>query len=239
MLFKRRAIEARLDEEIRTHLAALAEDYVRRGYSPEAARLAALRDFGGVEQIKEQHRDQRRFAVVDVMWRDVRFALRALARNPGFALAAALIVGLGISSCTTVFSVANAVLFRPLPFPHPDELVSVFEYTTRGNREGVAPATFLDWRERNRCFAALTTQRGLDLNLTGSGEPEQLSGAAITEGMLELLGGTPAVGRPFRAEDFRASAPGVVMLTHEFWQRRFGAGMSSANPLCCTAPHIR
>jgi len=148
--------------------------------------------------------------------------LRTFARNPMFAVAASLIIALGIGSCTTVFSVANAVLFRPLPFRHPEELVSVFEWTPRGNREGVAPATFLDWRERNRCFTALATQRGLDVNLTGSGEPEQLSGAAITEGMLEMLGGAPVLGRSFRAEDFRESTPDVVLLAWSFWQRRFG-----------------
>ena len=214
-------LERRLDEEIREHLAALEEDYRRAGMSPREARLAARRAFGGIEHIKELHREHRRFAALATAGRDVRHALRMFARNPLFAFAASLIIALGIGSCTTVFSVANAVLFRPLPFRHPEELVSVFEWTPRGNREGVAPATFLDWRARNRCFTALATQRGLDVNLTGSGEPEQLSGAAITEGMLEMLGGAAMLGRAFRAEDFRESAPDVVLLAWSFWQRRF------------------
>src|SRR5215831_6283059 len=220
--FRRETWEQRLREEIRTHLAELEEHYIRSGQTREQARLAALRDFGGVESIKEQHRDQRRFASWIGLYRDARFALRTLARSPMFAATAVAIIALGIGSSTTVFSVANAVLFRPLPFPHPEELVSVFEWTPRGNREGVAPATFLDWREQNRCFTALATQRPLDLNLTGSGPPEQLGGDAISEGMLEMLGGRPVLGRAFQAEDFRDSAPPVVLLTWSFWQRRFG-----------------
>jgi putative ABC transport system permease protein len=212
----------RLDEEIQAHLAALEEDYRRAGMPPEQARLAARRAFGGVEHIKEHHREQQRFAVLTTLFRDLRYAFRTLARSPIFALAAALIIALGIGSSTTVFSVANAVLFRPLPFPHPDELVSVFEWTPRGNREGVAPATFLDWRAQNRCFTSLATKRALDLNLTGSGEPEQLGGDAISEGMLDMLGGAPILGRTLRAEDFRESAPDVVLLSWSFWQRRFG-----------------
>jgi putative ABC transport system permease protein len=203
-------------------LAELEAEYVRTGLPPEQARLAALRAFGGVESIKERHRDQRRFASWIAFYRDCRFALRTLSRSPIFAATAVTIIALGIGSSTTIFSVANAVLFRPLPFPHPEQLVSVFEWTPRGNREGVAPATFLDWRGENRCFAALATRRALDLNLTGDGEPEQIGGDAITEGMLEMLGGTPALGRTFRAEDFAQSAPDVVLLTWSFWQRRFG-----------------
>jgi putative ABC transport system permease protein len=214
--------ERRLDEEIRSHLSALEADYIRSGMSPDEARLAARRAFGGVEQIKEQYRDQRQFAVLAAIVRDLRYALRTMARSPLFALAAVLIIALGVGSSTTVFSVANAVLFRPLPFPHPDELVSVFEWTPRGNREGVAPATFLEWRAQNRCFATLATKRALDLNLTGSGEPEQLGGDAISEGMLEMLGAVPVLGRAFRTEDFRESSPAVVLLTWSFWQRRFG-----------------
>jgi putative ABC transport system permease protein len=215
-------LDRRLDEKIREHLAALEAEYVRAGMSPDQARLAARHAFGGIEHIKELHREHRRFAALTALARDVRYAFRTLARSPIFTLAAALIIALGIGSCTTVFSVANAVLFRPLPFPHPDELVTVFEWTPRGNREGVAPATFVDWREQNRCFTGLATKRALDLNLTGSGEPEQLGGDAISEGMLDMLGGAPILGRAFRAEDFRVNAPDVVLLTWSFWQRRFG-----------------
>src|SRR5690348_11265805 len=107
-------LDRRLDEEIREHLSALEADYLRAGMSPREARLAARRAFGGVEHIKELHRDQRRFAVFTTLVRDLRYALRTFARNPLFALAASLIIALGIGSCTTVFSVANAVLFRPL-----------------------------------------------------------------------------------------------------------------------------
>jgi putative ABC transport system permease protein len=224
-------LDRRLDEEIQAHVTALEDEYIRAGMSPEQARLAARRAFGGVEQIKEQHRDHRRFAALTALTRDLRYAFRTLARSPIFALTATLIVALGVGSSTTVFSVANAVLFRPLPFAHPHELVSVFEWTPRGNREGVTPATFLDWRKQNRCFSALATQRGLDLNLAGSGEPEQLSGAAITEGMLEMLGGAPIMGRSFAEEDFQESPRDVVLLTWSFWQRRFGGRDVSGSTL--------
>src|SRR5437660_10187839 len=111
--FRRDDWEQRLSEEIREHLEALQEEYIRGGMPPEQARIAARRAFGGVEQIKEQHREQRRFAVLATLGRDLRYALRTLARSPIFATTAALIIALGIGSSTTVFSVANAVLFRP------------------------------------------------------------------------------------------------------------------------------
>jgi putative ABC transport system permease protein len=166
--------------------------------------------------------DQRLFPPVANLWRYLQYGIRTLARSPGFAAGAVAILALGIGCSSTIFSVANAVLFRPLPFAHPDELVSVFERTSRGNREGVAPATFLDWRAQNRSFSTLATSRGLDVNLTGSGEPEQLGGAAVSEGMFQMLGAAPASGRGFQAEDYGQGAPGVVILSHGFWQRRFG-----------------
>jgi putative ABC transport system permease protein len=160
---------------------------------------------------------------MSLLARDLRYTARTLRRTPGFAISASLILALGIGAATTTFSVANAVLFRSLPFPNPQTLVSVFEWTTRGNREGVAPATFLDWRAQNRCFTALATSRGLDINLTGAGEPEQLGGATVSEGMFELLGAVPTLGRGFARADYRVGAPRAVVLSHKFWQRRFAA----------------
>src|SRR5262249_33064534 len=144
--------------------------------------------------------------------RDLQYALRTLTRSKGFASGAILILAVGIGATVTTFSVANAVLFHPLPFSDPDRLVSVFEWTPKGNRQGVAPATFLDWREFNRSFASLATSRGIDLNLTGMGSPEQLGGATVSEGMFELLGAGPALGRSFRLEDYGAGAAPVVIL---------------------------
>src|SRR5437870_3853575 len=181
-VFRKQRLDRELDEELRSHLQMLVDEYLRRGMSLAEARHAALRSFGGVGQVAEAYRDQRGLPALDNFVRDVRYAGRTLARSPGFALSASGILALGIAASTTTFSLANAVLFRPLPFPDPEQLVSVFEWTPKGNREGVSPATFLDWRAQNRCFINLATSRGLDINLTGSGEPEQLGGASVSEG---------------------------------------------------------
>jgi len=126
-LFRKKRLEQELDEELRAHLRMLEEENVRRGMSPEEARYAALRSFGGVEQVKEQYRDQRGLPMMDTLTQDIRSGLSQLRLNPAFAAVAILTLALGIGANTAIFSAVYAVLLKPLPFASPGQLVRVFE----------------------------------------------------------------------------------------------------------------
>lgn len=126
-LFRPRAGDEALDEEIRAHLELLAADYERRGMTPHEARLAARRAFGGTEQIKEQYRDQWGFRSLEDLRRDVAYALRTFGRNPTFSAVATATLAIGIAATTATFSVVKAVLLEPLPYQDPDRLVQIVE----------------------------------------------------------------------------------------------------------------
>jgi len=126
-LVARQRCDAEFDDEIATHLALLTDDYVRRGMTRDEARRAARLAFGGAAQIKEQHREHRGLPFVDATVQDLRYAVRSLRRNPAFAAVTILTLAIGIAAATAMFTVARAVLLRPLPYPEPDRLVEISE----------------------------------------------------------------------------------------------------------------
>src|SRR5688572_29243337 len=144
-IFRRSQVERELDEELRFHLEARIQHDIAAGRTPEEARYAALRAMDGMEQRKEECRDMRHMNLIDNVRRDVRYAVRALARSPGFTLAALLALALGIGANTAVFSVVDTVLLRPLPYADPDRLVMI-------SPSGASVADFLDWRALSRSF---------------------------------------------------------------------------------------
>ena len=158
------------------------------------------------------------------LMRDVRYGLRMLLWRPGFTSVAVITLALGIGATTAIFSVTYAVLLTPLPYEQPDQLVVVNENNlSRGwNSFSVSPANFFDWREQSRSFDRLAAWGGRTFNYSGRGTPERVRGLAGTEGFLELLGGTPALGRGFRPEEFEPGRHLVVVLSYGFWQRAFG-----------------
>jgi len=217
-----------LTREIQAHLELEAEERIEAGMSPAEAQAAARRAFGNVTHAQEDVRALFRRAWLEALAQDVRYALRTLARNPGFATVAILTLALGIGANTAIFSLVHAVLLRPLPFADPDRLAVVWaDFTARGGPSTVqaAPADFVDWKAGNDVFADMAAVDGVlqTFNLTGAGEPERLSGAKVTANLFPLLGLGPIAGRTLLPEDDRAGAEAVVLISEGLWRRRFGA----------------
>lgn len=164
---------------------------------------------------------------MDGLRQDLAFALRQLRRGPGFTTMALLTLALGIGASTAVFSVADSVILRPLPFPEPDRLVRIWETTPAGATFSASDPNYLDFRERNRTLDALAAYREAPVALTGSGEPERLAGIAASHTLFPLLGASAAIGRTYGpAEDVAGTGARVAVLSHDLWARRFGADPS-------------
>ena len=214
-LFRREVVERELDEELRDHLERKAEQYRSSGLAADEARRAAIRDINGIELRKEQCRDARRVRPVEDLVQDLRYALRALRKSPGFATTAILTLALGIGANAAIFSVINAVLLRPLPYPASDQILTLAQNESLPDLEDV--------QNQARSFAAVTgvTQQALDF--TGAGEPVQVIGALCTADLFPTLGIQPSLGRAFTSEEDRYGGPALVLLTHGFWVRYFGS----------------
>lgn len=224
----RRQLDRDLSEELQFHLAMREEKLQEQGVSPKEARYAALRAFGGVEQKKEQCRDADRLRWVEDLFHDLRYGLRQLRRNPGFAAVAVITLALGIGANTAIFSIVNAVLLRPLSFQDPARLVTIWEADER-DASNIGPASypdFFDWRAQNRVFKQMASFRTYDFTLVGTGQPIHLSGAIVSANLFSLLGVKPTLGRAFLPQE---NEPGginggdAVILSHRLWQTQLGS----------------
>ena len=229
-LFRSRRIDRDLGEELDTHLSLLEDEHVRRGLSRAEARRAARMDLGGLDQTKELVKDRRGFRVINMFAHDVRYAVRLLVKSPGFTTAAVVTLALGIGANAAMFSLVDAVMFRPLPYPDPHRLVSIWEVMQQtGTRSVVAPANYLDYVTRARSFSTLAAYQSAGKNLTGSGDPERLIGEEVTASYFQTLGMMPELGRPLTAADNREGQDGVAVISHGLWQRRFGGDPAILN----------
>jgi len=226
-LFRRRRLDADLDEELRYHLEALEEEHRGRGLSDDEARYAARRDLGGIAQAKEAYRDQHGIPSLESLWRDVRLAFRSVRSTPGVTAAVVATLAIGIGASTAVFSVINGVLLKPLPYPDPDALISVSHIAPRtGDELPSAPYLYFTYREENRTFTGVGLWGTGASNVTGVGAPEQVQVLAVTCEILPILGIEPLAGRGFSRQDDSPNSPPTVILTYGYWQRRFGGDRS-------------
>jgi putative ABC transport system permease protein len=230
-LRRRNELEAGLDEEIRFHIDRQAEKNLRAGMAADEARRQALIKFGGVDRAKEGTRDQFRAASIADFFRDIRYGGRALLRAPGFTIVATLTLALGIGATTAMFSVVNGILLRPLPYPEQDRLVELV-HEARGvgiSRILASPAVYFGYRDHSRTFEAvgLWDWDASPATVTGVGKPESVRSAEMTYELLGILGATPALGRSFRSSDDVPGAAPTAVISHAYWQRRFGG----ANPI--------
>src|SRR2546429_961820 len=196
----------------------------RRAKSPAEARYAARREFGGVEQMKELHRDHRSIPFLDELLQDLRFALRPWGNRPGFALVAILTLALGIGSTTAVFSVVDRILFRSLPYPHDERLVSFGDKAPFEANEFVLGPDYVDWKKAQTPFESVTSfvPGGADCDLTER-NPVRLKCALVESTFLPTFGIQPFLGRNFTSDEDRPNAPRVALVTYGLWRSRFAS----------------
>ena len=217
-LFSGRRLDADLDEELRSHIDLAIEENLRRGMSARQARREALREFGGVTQIKELYRNQRGIPMLEQVNRDLGFGLRQLYKSPGFAITAILTLALGVGANTAIFTLIDSILLRPLPFAEQDKLVYI-------SADGFFPKGWIRALQQNaQSFASLSAYGpNAESNLAGADTSERVFGSRVTVNAFDMLGIHPALGSFFSAEHAVDGQDQVMVLTYGYWQERFGS----------------
>lgn len=223
-IFRRRSRDARLDDEVRAHLELLADDFIAKGMSPEAARLAARKAFGGVDQMKATHRDQRGCRAIDELAHDVRYALRLVARERWFTAATVAALSLGIGAASTMVTLLYSMNFRGLPFHDARSLVGITGELTRSQGGQIPFAVFEAWRSAARSFEGMAAEAEAPINLGDEARgTDQFSGTYLSFNGFALLRERPVLGREFLPDDDRPGAPPVVIIGYRLWTDRFGS----------------
>jgi predicted permease len=217
-----------LDQDIRDHIARETQDNIDRGMSPEEARYAAMRKFGNVARVKEETREVWTLVWIEQLLEDVRFGLRMLRKNPGFTAVAVLTLALGIGANTYIFSMVDALLFRPMEFPDASKIVALWERLPASGveRNELSPANFLDWKAQNHVFDHIGVQGWWDANLGGVEHPEHLHGFLVTPDYFEALQAQPMLGRTFLVEEGTPGKDHVAILSYGLWSDHFAADSS-------------
>jgi predicted permease len=222
-LGRRRRLERELDDEIHAHLELAERDAIRAGLSPEDARREARLRFGGVEQIREEHREQRGAPWIETLARDVRYAGARLARDRGFTFVTVSILAVGIGANAAMFSLVDAVLLKPMPFSHPERIVRVWEAPTPTTTNQATAFDFSEWKRLATSFEALSAEARVDTTATIGGEPTRVSGKLVSADYFDVFGVAPLLGRTFVNTEDQPGASPVVVLSHAAWQTRLGS----------------
>jgi predicted permease len=222
-LFWSRRIDVDLDQEIQSHLEMLIEQNFGQGMPPAEARRAALIELGGVDQVKEQVHDVRIGNWLRSVMSDFGYAVRQVRKSPGFAAVSVLTLALAIGANTALFSVINGVLLNPLPYPHPEQLVTLHESKPNFNTGSISYPNFLDWQKDNRTLSSMALSRSYSFSLTSLGEAEQIQAQLVTADFFPILGVQPVTGRGFLPSDDQIGAAPVALISAGFWKRKFGS----------------
>jgi putative ABC transport system permease protein len=220
-LFRKERRERQLAAELESHLQLHIEDNLRAGMTAAQARLEALMKLGGVEQTKENYREQRGVPLVETFLQDLRYAFRMLSKSPGFTIVAVLTLALGIGANTAIFSVVNGVLLKPLPYRQPDRLVTLFLHGRGLDRGVMGTADFLALNQRQKAFeqVAAFSPSSIGFTLTGLGSPQMIPGTSVTSDFFSVLGAQPFMGRAFLPEEGRPGGNLSVVVSHRFWEQ--------------------
>jgi predicted permease len=227
-LLRREAVESELDEELSSHLEMQTAEYVRRGLPLDEARRQARRSFGGVEQVKEECRDAWGVRFLETLAQDLRYGARGLRRNPGFAAVVVLTLGLGIGANTAVFSVVRGALLKPLPYERGEQVVVVRQGTgsAAGQELGFSVKDVEDYRDLTRSLDGLVEYHSMNFMLLGGPEPQRVRTGVVSAGFFEILEVAPLLGRTFQPGEDAPGADPLLVLSHDFWQRRLGGDPS-------------
>ena len=223
-LFTRNHVDAELSREISAHLGFLEEEFLRRGDSPAEARRKARIACGTFETVRQSHRDARSFLWLAQAGQDIRHAFRAMRWSPGFTAAAIVTLALGIGANTAVFSVVDAVLLQPLPYPAPDRIVEFFLSSQGGSTAGTSIPDFRFWLDHAHAvedISAFDFDQS-EIGLT-SGVPEEVHGVHVNSGYFRLFGAPFRLGRSLTSSDDNPAGARVVVLSYGLWKRRFAA----------------
>jgi len=224
-LLHRQDLEDRLDKELRFHFESQVQDHIARGMTEDTARRRVRMEFGGLDHIKDECRDQRPLAWLVDLRQDLSVALRGFGRSPGFAAVCVITLGVTIGANTTVFSLLHTLVLHSLPYAEPDRLTVLWTDDPKHDTatEGVSLANFEDWRRLNRTFDAMeifvrTNDR--QLTLSGQETPERVQIAAVSTGLFRLLGVAPIRGRMFTEEE-QEKRLDVVLISERLWTNHF------------------
>lgn len=223
-LFRKDRQEHEMDKEIGFHIEREAEEQMRRGLSPEEARLAALKNFGGVERHKEECRDVSRNRWLEDFWQDARYSVRAWFRNPGYTLLAVLTLALGIGANTAIFSMIYGVLLRDLPYQNGNQLVVIRQQSPLAgvNNLNFSVKEIEDYRSQSQSLEEVAEHHTMSFTLLGGAEPERIQTAVVSANFFDLLGVKPIYGRTFLPEDEQTGAEAVLILTYHYWMKSHG-----------------
>src|SRR6185312_13859600 len=221
-LFKRKKVDYQMEEELRSHIQSRADDLEKSGMNRKEAERQARIEFGGYERYKEECRESAGAHFLETFLQDVRYGFRTLIKAPGFTAIVVLTLALGIGATTAMFSIVQGVMLSPLPYPHPERLVLIWQSNPHAPRVSLSLPDFRDWQRNARSFEALSGLRWYEFNLTNPGNPEHVNGYELPSGFFKMLGVRPVLGREFSPQEDQPGGAPVAMISAQEWNARYG-----------------
>jgi putative ABC transport system permease protein len=222
-LFASRRVEVDLDQEVHSHLDLLTAENIRAGMPQHEAQRAAQIELGGIEQVKEQVREERLGTWLRSVLSDCRYGLRQLRKNPGATAVMVFTLALAIGATTAIFSVVYGVLLRPLPYIHANRIMALFEVSSEGHWIHLADPNFDDFRDQNRSFQAIAKYNYYAVSVSGALQPTRTTVAHVSPGFLKVFGVQPLLGRDFNAGDAEKGAGPTVLVSNGYWRQQLGS----------------
>jgi predicted permease len=216
-------VDADLDQEVHAHLEMLITENIRAGMPPEEAQRAARIELGGIEQVKEQVREERLGNWLHSVFSDCRYGLRQLRKNPGATAVMVFTLALAIGATTAIFSVVYGVLLRPLPYADSNRIMAVFEVNSKGGRSSVADPNFDDFRDQTRSFQTMAKYNNNVVSVSGTSQPTRTTVAGVSPDFLKVFGVQPILGRDFSAGDAKKGAGPTVLASYGYWKQYLGS----------------
>src|SRR5690348_4876291 len=211
-LFYSRRVEVDLDQEVHSHLELLIQENLRAGLPPQEAERAARMELGGIEQVKEQVREEGLGNWLHSVISDCRFGLRQLRKNLGATVVMIFTLALAIGAVTAIFSVVYGVLLRPLPYADANRIMAIFEVNSHGGRSHLADPNFDDFRDQNRSFQAIAKYNDYPASVSGASQPTRTTAAHVSPEFLKVFGIQPMIGRDFTSADAKKGAAPTALV---------------------------